>query len=40
MGDQDRALACGQRTLAIAEALGDFALQITANFYFGVSYHA
>jgi class 3 adenylate cyclase/tetratricopeptide (TPR) repeat protein len=40
MGDQDRALACGQRTLTIAEALGDFALQITANFYFGVSYHA
>jgi tetratricopeptide (TPR) repeat protein len=40
MGDPDRALACGQRALAIAEALGDVALQVEANYRLGQAYLA
>lgn len=38
VGNHDRAIECGQRALAIAEAR-DFAPQIVANFYLGVVYH-
>jgi tetratricopeptide (TPR) repeat protein len=34
-GDPDRALACGQRTLSIAEALGDAVLQMQAGVALG-----
>jgi tetratricopeptide (TPR) repeat protein len=37
-GDQERAIVSGQRALAIAEALGDFALQLVANLYLGAAY--
>ena len=32
MGDYDRAIASGQRALAIAEALGDVVLQVMAHY--------
>jgi tetratricopeptide (TPR) repeat protein len=35
MGDPDRARECGQRALAIAEVLGDVALQVEANYRLG-----
>jgi tetratricopeptide (TPR) repeat protein len=40
LGDLDRAVTSGQRALAVAEALSDFALQILANHYLGYTYGA
>ena len=40
MGDHDGAVESGQHALAVAETLGDFALQVMANHYLGVAYHA
>jgi tetratricopeptide (TPR) repeat protein len=40
MGDPDRALESGQRALTIAEALGDVALQVEANYRLGQAYLA
>jgi tetratricopeptide (TPR) repeat protein len=40
MGDQDQALATGQRALTIATARGDFALEMMATFFLGVCYHS
>jgi tetratricopeptide (TPR) repeat protein len=40
MGDYDRAIASGQRTLALAAALGDFALQGKAHQHLGRVYLA
>jgi tetratricopeptide (TPR) repeat protein len=40
MGDLDRALESGQRALTIAEALGDVALQVEANYRLGQAYLA
>ena len=40
MGDHDRAVESGQHALAVAETLGDFALQVMANHYLGMAYHA
>jgi len=39
MGDHDRAVESGQHALAVAETLGDFALQVVAQHYLGVAYH-
>jgi tetratricopeptide (TPR) repeat protein len=39
-GNQDRALESGQRGLAIATALDDFALKVEADFRLGQVYHA
>jgi tetratricopeptide (TPR) repeat protein len=39
MGEHDQAIAYGQRTLAIAEALGDIALEAQANFYLGMAHY-
>ncbi len=39
-GDHDRAVALGQRALAIAETLGDLPLQIRTNFYIGQACNA
>ena len=39
MGDHDGAVESGQHALAVAETLGDFALQVVANHYLGVAYH-
>ena len=39
MGDHDGAVASGQHALAVAETLGDFALQVMAHHYLGVAYH-
>jgi tetratricopeptide (TPR) repeat protein len=39
MGDHDGAVESGQHALAVAEALGDFALQVQVNHYLGVAYH-
>ena len=39
MGDHDSAVESGQHALAIAETLGDFALQVTAHHFLGVAYH-
>jgi class 3 adenylate cyclase len=39
MGDHDSAVESGQHALAVAETLGDFALQVTANHFLGVAYH-
>jgi tetratricopeptide (TPR) repeat protein len=36
--DQDRAVECGQRALALAAASGDFALEVIATFFLGVAY--
>jgi tetratricopeptide (TPR) repeat protein len=36
--DQDRAVESGQRTLALAAASGDFALEVTATFFLGLAY--
>lgn len=40
MGDPDRSRQCGQRALTIAEALGDVALQVEANYRLGQAYLA
>jgi class 3 adenylate cyclase/tetratricopeptide (TPR) repeat protein len=40
MGNQDRAIACGQRALAVAEACADIALQVEANYRLGQAYWA
>jgi tetratricopeptide (TPR) repeat protein len=39
IGDPDGAVESGQHALAIAETLGDFALQVTAQNFLGVAYH-
>jgi class 3 adenylate cyclase/tetratricopeptide (TPR) repeat protein len=39
MGDHDSAVASGQHALAIAETLGDGALQVVAQNFLGVAYH-
>ena len=39
LGDLDRALASGQRTLAIAVTLDDFRLRVETNFYLGQVYY-
>src|SRR5262249_29221256 len=39
MGDHDGAVASGQHALAVADTLGDFALQVMAQHYLGVAYH-
>ena len=40
MGDHDGAVESGQHALAVAETLGDFALQVMAHHFLGVAYHA
>ena len=40
MGDYDRAIESGQRTLTLAAALGDFALQVRAHQHLGRAYLA
>jgi tetratricopeptide (TPR) repeat protein len=39
MGDHEGAVESGQHALAVAETLGDFALQVMAQHYLGVAYH-
>jgi tetratricopeptide (TPR) repeat protein len=39
MGHHDDAVATGQHALAVAETLGDFALQVMARHYLGVACH-
>jgi class 3 adenylate cyclase/tetratricopeptide (TPR) repeat protein len=39
MGDHDGAVESGQHALAVAETLGDFALQVIAHQHLGVAYH-
>jgi class 3 adenylate cyclase/tetratricopeptide (TPR) repeat protein len=39
IGDPDAAVASGQHALAIAEALGDLTLQVTAHHFLGLAYH-
>ena len=38
-GEAERALACGQRAFSIAEALGDFGLQVETHHHLGRVYH-
>jgi DNA-binding NtrC family response regulator/tetratricopeptide (TPR) repeat protein len=40
MGDHGRAIEYGQQALAIAEALGDFVLQLRSNTYVGQTHYA
>jgi tetratricopeptide (TPR) repeat protein len=40
MGEHDRAVESGRRTLTIAAELGDFALEVGANFRLGQAYYA
>ena len=40
MGDHDRAVASGQRALALATTTGDFARQVMANYLLGEACHA
>jgi hypothetical protein len=40
MGKYDRAIESGPRALAIAETSGDFALQVTTNFFLSMIYHS
>ncbi len=40
MGDHDSAVAAGQQALAVAETLGDVALQVMAQQFLGVAYYA
>jgi class 3 adenylate cyclase/tetratricopeptide (TPR) repeat protein len=40
MGDHDGAVESGRHALAIAEILGDFALQVQTNHYLGLAYYA
>jgi tetratricopeptide (TPR) repeat protein len=39
MGDHDGAVESGQHALAVAETLGDVALQVMARHFLGVAYH-
>jgi class 3 adenylate cyclase/tetratricopeptide (TPR) repeat protein len=39
MGQPDDAIETGQRSLAMAESLGDVALQVQAAYYLGLAYH-
>ena len=39
-GDAARAVESGERALALATALGDFALEVMATFFVGTAYHA
>jgi tetratricopeptide (TPR) repeat protein len=39
MGDHEGAVASGQHALAVAETLGDVALQVMAQHFLGVAYH-
>jgi tetratricopeptide (TPR) repeat protein len=39
MGEPDRAIVSSQRALALATALGDFAMQVEANFHLGRAYY-
>jgi predicted ATPase/class 3 adenylate cyclase len=39
MGDHDGAVVSGQHALAVAETLGDVALQVMAQHFLGVAYH-
>jgi class 3 adenylate cyclase/tetratricopeptide (TPR) repeat protein len=39
MGEYHQAVVSAQQTLASAEALGDFPLQVQGNFYLGQAYH-
>jgi class 3 adenylate cyclase/tetratricopeptide (TPR) repeat protein len=39
-GDSARAVESGERALALATALGDFPLQVMANIFLGIAYHA
>ena len=39
-GDSARAVESGERALALATALGDFALEVMATFFVGTAYHA
>jgi class 3 adenylate cyclase/tetratricopeptide (TPR) repeat protein len=39
MGEPDRALASGQQALDAAASLGDFGMQVVANFYVGSIHH-
>ena len=40
VGDHDGAVESGQHALAVAETLGDFALQVVAQHFLGAAYHA
>jgi class 3 adenylate cyclase/tetratricopeptide (TPR) repeat protein len=40
LGEHDRAIEAGQRSLATAEALSDIPLQVLANFYLALTYWA
>jgi class 3 adenylate cyclase len=40
VGEHDRAIEAGQRSLATAEALSDLSLQVVANFYLALTYWA
>ncbi len=40
MADPTRAVESGQRAVALAAAIGDFALQVVANLFLGVAYRA
>jgi class 3 adenylate cyclase/DNA-binding winged helix-turn-helix (wHTH) protein/tetratricopeptide (TPR) repeat protein len=40
MGDNDRAVMSGQRALTLANALGDFALQVRTHCFLGQTYHS
>jgi class 3 adenylate cyclase/tetratricopeptide (TPR) repeat protein len=40
MGDHDSAVESGQHALAVAATLGDFAMQVMAQHFLGVAYHA
>lgn len=39
-GDSARAVESGERAVALATALGDFALEVMATFFVGTAYHA
>lgn len=39
-GEHDHAVEAGRRALAVATALGDFALEVTTNYYLGLAYHS
>jgi class 3 adenylate cyclase/tetratricopeptide (TPR) repeat protein len=40
IGDHERAIESGRRSLDVARAVGDLALQLTTNFHLGEVYHA
>jgi predicted ATPase len=39
VGDRDRAIEFGQRALAMAQALGDFAIQVQAHYFLGQAFY-